>query len=84
MLSGPGCHGLAWGMETHMMKCIGLAAAVALATGTSALAGGLAEPVMDEQVVEAATSSASQQIIIPLLLLLVIIAAATSPDSRVF
>jgi hypothetical protein len=61
-----------------MMKQIGLAATVLLATGGSAFAGGMAEPVMDAQVVEAATSSASQQVIIPLLLLLVIVAAASS------
>jgi hypothetical protein len=61
-----------------MMKQIGLAATVLLMSGTTAFAGGMAEPVMDAQVVEAATSSASQQVIIPLLLLLVIVAAASS------
>lgn len=46
-------------------------------TATSALAGGLAEPVMEPDVVEAATSSSSAGIIVPLLLLLLIAAAAS-------
>lgn len=51
--------------------------ALALSAG-SALAGGLAEPVMEPEVVEAATSSSSGGIIVPLLLLLLIAAAASS------
>jgi hypothetical protein len=68
-------------MDNTMIKLIATTAALAMASATSAFAGGMAEPVMDAKVVEDATSSASQQIIIPLLLLLVIIAAAASPDS---
>lgn len=43
-----------------------------------ASAGGMAEPVMEPEVVAAATSSSSGGIIIPLLLLLVIAAAVSS------
>ncbi|MES2145395.1 MAG: hypothetical protein V4516_13820 [Pseudomonadota bacterium] len=57
------------------------AAAMGLAATTGAFAGGLAEPVMEAEVVEAATSSASQEFIVPLLLLLVILAALSSPDA---
>lgn len=58
------------------MKTIAYAAVLAVAA-TSAMAGGLAEPVMDPEVVEAATSSSSAGIIVPLLLLLLIAAAAS-------
>lgn len=57
------------------------AAAIGLAAATGASAGGLAEPVMEAEVVEAATSSASQEFIVPLLLVLVILAALSSPDA---
>ncbi|MBE0552703.1 MAG: hypothetical protein IH625_03330 [Rhodobacteraceae bacterium] len=59
------------------MKKIALAAALSLAA-TTAFAGGVAEPVMEPEVVEAATSSSSGGIIVPLLLLLVIAAAIAS------
>ncbi len=64
-----------------MKRLFTTSVAFALATGTIAFAGGMAEPVMEAEVVEAATSSASQQIIVPLLLLLVIIAAATGHNA---
>jgi hypothetical protein len=51
-------------------------AALALSAGT-ALAGGLAEPAMDPEVVAATTSSSSAGIVVPLLLLLLIAAAAS-------
>ena len=59
------------------MKKLALAA-MATFTATAAMAGGLAEPVMEPEVVEAATSSSSAGIIVPLLLLLLIAAAASS------
>ena len=59
------------------MKKLVLAAAMTL-SATAALAGGMAEPVMEPEVVEAATSSSSAGIIVPLLLLLLIAAAASS------
>ncbi len=55
-------------------------AALALTTG-AALAGGLAEPVMEPEVVEAATSSSSAGIIVPVILLLLIAAAASGGGS---
>lgn len=62
------------------MKKIALAAALSL-VGTTVFAGGMAEPVMEPEVVAAATSSSSGGIIIPLLLLL-IVAAAVSGGSN--
>ncbi len=59
------------------MKKFVLAAALSVAA-TSVFAGGLAEPVMEPEVVEAATSSSAGGIIVPLLLLLVIAAAASN------
>lgn len=59
------------------MKKFVLAAALSVAA-TSVFAGGLAEPVMEPEVVEAATSSSAGGFIVPLLLLLVIVAAASS------
>ncbi|MES2665643.1 MAG: hypothetical protein V4712_06050 [Pseudomonadota bacterium] len=59
------------------MKKLALAAALSVAA-TTAFAGGLAEPVMEPEVVEAATSSSAGGIIIPLLLLIVIAAAASN------
>lgn len=58
------------------MKKLVLAALAGLAA-PAAFAGGLAEPVMEPEVVAAATSSSSGGIIIPLLLLLLIAAAAS-------
>lgn len=59
------------------MKKFALAAALSVAA-TTAFAGGMSEPVMEPEVVEAATSSSSGGIIVPLLLLLVIAAAASN------
>ncbi len=59
------------------MKKLALAAALSVAA-TTAFAGGLVEPVMEPEVVEAATSSSAGGIIIPLLLLIVIAAAASN------
>ncbi len=58
------------------MKRILLTAAASLAA-LPALAGGLAEPVMEPQVVEAATSSSSAGIIVPIILLLLVAAAVS-------
>jgi hypothetical protein len=59
------------------MKKIALAAALSVAA-SHAFAGGVAEPVMEPQVVEAKTSSSAGGIVVPLLLLLVVAAAAAS------
>jgi hypothetical protein len=59
------------------MKKFALAAALTLSAST-AFAGGIAEPVMEPQVVAAATSSSAGGIIVPLLLLLVLAAALSS------
>jgi C4-dicarboxylate transporter len=59
------------------MKKFVLAAALSVAA-TSVFAGGLAEPVMEPEVVEAATSSSAGGFIVPLLLLIVIAAAASN------
>lgn len=56
------------------MKKLALAAALSLAA-SSAFAGGLAQPAVDQPVVAAATSSSSG-ILVPLLLLVIIAAAA--------
>jgi hypothetical protein len=61
----------------NTMKKFALAAALSVAA-TTAFAGGLVEPVMEPEVVEANTSSSAGGIIVPLLLLLVIAAAASS------
>lgn len=58
------------------MKKLALAAAVSLAAST-AFAGGLAEPVMEPEVV-VQKSSSSGGILVPLLLLLVVAAAVAS------
>ena len=59
------------------MKKIALAAALSLAAST-AYAGGVAEPVMTETVVEKPASSSKGGLLIPLLLLLVLAAAASN------
>jgi hypothetical protein len=56
------------------MKKFALAAAISLAA-TASFAGGMVEPVMEAEVVEATTSSSAAGIVVPLLLLLVIAAA---------
>ena len=58
------------------MKKLALAAAVSLAAST-AFAGGMAEPVMEPEVV-VEKSSSSGGMVIPLLLLLVVAAAVAS------
>ncbi|HQU69745.1 MAG TPA: hypothetical protein PLI43_16315 [Albidovulum sp.] len=58
------------------MKKLALAAAVSLAAST-AFAGGMAEPVMEPEVV-VEKSSTSGGILVPLLLLLVVAAAVAS------
>jgi hypothetical protein len=59
------------------MKKLALAAALT-AVATTAFAGGMAEPVMEPEVVQAATSSSAGGVIVPLLLLLVLAAAASN------
>ena len=56
------------------MKKLALAAALSVAA-TTAFAGGMAEPVMEPEVVVEETSSSNAGIIVPLLLLIVIGAA---------
>ena len=58
------------------MKKLALAAAISLAAST-AFAGGMAEPVMEPEVV-VEKSSTSGGILVPLLLLLVVAAAVAS------
>lgn len=58
------------------MKKLALAAALTVAAST-AFAGGMAEPVMEPEVIVENTSSSAGGIIVPLLLLLVIAAAAS-------
>lgn len=59
------------------MKKLALAAALSVAA-TGAFAGGMAEPVMGEEVVAATTSSSAGGIVVPLLLLLVVAAAVSA------
>ena len=59
------------------MKKLALAAVMAV-IGSSAFAGGMAEPVMEPEVVKAATSSSAGGVIVPLLLLLLVAAAVSS------
>jgi hypothetical protein len=59
------------------MKRFVAACTIAMAVGGAAFAGGLAEPVMEPEVVAAATSSSSAGIIVPILLILLIAAAAS-------
>ena len=56
------------------MKKIALAAALSVSASTG-FAGGIAEPVMEPEVVAAATSSSASGVIVPLLLLLILAAA---------
>lgn len=64
------------------MRKMLICGAIAFATTAGvAQAGGMAEPVMEAEVVAAATSSSSGGVIIPLLLLL-IVAAALSGGSE--
>lgn len=59
------------------MKKLALAAALT-AVATASFAGGMAEPIMETEVVEASTSSSAGGLIVPLLLLLVLAAAASN------
>ncbi len=63
------------------MKKIALAAVLSVAAST-AFAGGVAEPVMEPEVVAAATSSSAAGVIVPLLLLLVVAAALSSSSNN--
>ena len=60
-----------------MRKILITTSAVLALSVMAAQAGGLGEPIMEPEVVEAATSSSSAGIIIPILLLLLIVAAAS-------
>ena len=61
------------------MRAVTLATVTAMAlSGAVANAGGLAEPVMEPEVVEAQTSSSAAGVVVPLLLLLVVAAAAAN------
>jgi hypothetical protein len=59
------------------MKKLALATVMAL-TASTAFAGGLAEPIVEPEVVVKETSSSSGGVVVPLLILLVIAAAATA------
>lgn len=61
-----------------MRKILITTSAVLALSAVAATAGGLGEPIMEPEVVEAATSSSAGGIIVPLLLLLVLAAAASS------
>lgn len=61
-----------------MRKILITTSAVLALSAMAAQAGGLGEPIMEPEVVEAATSSTAGGIIVPLLLLLLIAAAASS------
>lgn len=61
-----------------MRKILVTTTAVLALSAMAATAGGLGEPIMEPEVVEAATSSSAGGIIVPLLLLLLIAAAASS------
>lgn len=64
-----------------MRKLILTTSAVLALSAMSAQAGGLGEPIMEPDVVEAATSSSAGGIIVPLLLLLLVAAAVSSGGS---
>ncbi len=61
-----------------MRKLLITTSAVLALSAMAASAGGLGEPIMEPDVVEAATSSSAGGIIVPLLLILLIAAAASS------
>ena len=64
-----------------MRNLIGTTAILAL-MGTSALAGGMAEPVMEPTIVAAKTSSSAGGVLIPLLILILVCAAACGGGSN--
>lgn len=63
------------------MNKLALALAI-FVTASTAFAGGIAEPVMEPEVVAAATSSSAAGVIVPLLLLLVVAAALSSSAGK--
>lgn len=63
------------------MNKLALALAISV-TASTAFAGGIAEPVMEPEVVAAATSSSAAGVIVPLLLLLVVAAALSSSAGK--
>lgn len=64
-----------------MHKLLITTSAVLALSAMAANAGGLGEPIMEPEVVEAATSSSAGGVIVPLLLILLIAAAASSSSS---
>ena len=64
-----------------MRKILITSSAVLALSAMAASAGGLGEPIMDPDVVEAATSSSAGGIIVPILLLLLIAAAVSGGSS---
>ena len=64
-----------------MRKLLITTSAVLALSAMAANAGGLGEPIMEPEVVEAATSSSAGGVIVPLLLLLLIAAAVSSNGS---
>lgn len=58
------------------MKKIALAAAITLTT-TAAFAGGMADPIIEPEIIETATSSSAGGLLIPLLLIAVAVAASS-------
>lgn len=64
-----------------MRKLLITTSAVLALSVMSASAGGLGEPIMEPEVVEAATSSSAGGIIVPILLLLLIAAAVSGGSS---
>lgn len=64
-----------------MRKLLITTSAVLALSAMAATAGGLGEPIMEPDVVEAATSSSAGGIIVPILLLLLIVAATAGGSS---
>ena len=64
-----------------MRKLLITTSTVLALSAMSANAGGLGEPIMEPEVVEAATSSSAGGIIVPILLLLLIIAATAGSST---
>ena len=64
-----------------MRKLLITTSAVLALSTMASIAGGLGEPIMEPQLVEAATSSSAGGIIVPILLLLLIAAAVSGGSS---
>lgn len=64
-----------------MRKLLITTSAVLALSAMAVQAGGLGEPIMEPEVVEAATSSSAAGIIVPILLILLIAAAASGSSS---